>query len=460
MSANPFAVMAGIAGREAELESEAEARAALTPDKFFVNMAAESGTTLRKRLLRQGIAMSPEDRMALRQQAVFNDMSREQGELVRAGADPMVAQELAINSAIASFLENGDWESAQSLLPGLSALQKQREELRKISAAGYKDEAAGDKAVVETEIARLVEARNRAKEPKVIEKLDAEIERLRAQAGYYGRMPRAGSDSTPAAGMEGGELAAKLWGKAKAEEHQAMMGGAFALYRSMEELSRFYDNPQLAAAATTLGKGQSILGQYMSGALQYVKSYTPSNYMIDRTKEQTNVGELIAGFRSDPATAAQARRLFPDAPSLQAAVTQYESLVINAAYAMARAADPGGRLSDNDFQFALQQLGAVQDPESAKLAFAAIANRGYNKIRDTFQGFNSNDIQRAYGEQLGRLEERRREFESRRGVGTVQNTAVQEDLGDKSKWKTSPDGKWRQRPGTDPNLKSSWEAVQ
>jgi hypothetical protein len=69
-------------------------------------------------------------------------------------------------------------------------------------------------------------------------------------------------------------------------------------------------------------------------------------------------------------------------------LAEYTSLVVDTAYALARANDPGGRLSDNDFNFALQTLGSIsQDPASAKAAFAAVAERAYENVKFRREGF-------------------------------------------------------------------------
>lgn len=420
-SENPFLPMIGVGARQAEIDAAAaaqEQQMLANPNMMGFLQASQAGTNFRKQMLDRGIGMSSADRKALRQQSVLKEVAEVEAQNITDGMDPLDAKEASLRKAMSTLLSNGDVDAANSLMPALYALQSQREQLNKLKAETYKNEAAGDKDVIDAKIARLKEIRDSGKYPHEIEKIEAEIARLEADARRLDRMPVV----KPGAGELGpSEFAAKVYGKATAREHQNMIGGAFGLYRTMEELSRWYDSPDRARAASEAGAWTNEGGQLLSGFMEFVKGSTPTDWASRRTIEGSVVGELVDEEAQKP----EFKQM---AASLGMSVTQYKSLVINAAYAMARAADPGGRLSDNDFHFAVQQLGAVRDPDSAKAAFAAIAERGYQRVYEYLDGYNSEDIQRAYSEQLGRLEDLRTRFVQKRGKGTVQGEFASEQV--------------------------------
>jgi hypothetical protein len=100
-------------------------------------------------------------------------------------------------------------------------------------------------------------------------------------------------------------------------------------------------------------------------------------------------------------------------------ITAYNSAVIDTAYAMARAMDPGGRLSNNDFAFALEALGAVQDAVSAKAAFAAIAERAYKRYKATIKAEGTAEMKHLFPEQMVNIEESYKQFHDRWGGSRV-----------------------------------------
>jgi hypothetical protein len=182
------------------------------------------------------------------------------------------------------------------------------------------------------------------------------------------------------------------------------------VFDSLHELSLHME--QLPAVASTGGAVYNSAAQYVSGAF---------NFLSQRGTVQSGVMETLTDEQKAIAKTGTAQRATAARSMGMKNVTAYNSAVIDTAYAMARAMDPGGRLSNNDFAFALQALGAVQDAASAKKAFAAIAQRAYMRHQNTVKGEGTDAMQKLFGEQMAAIEEDYAQFSGRWGQANVRD---------------------------------------
>jgi hypothetical protein len=68
-------------------------------------------------------------------------------------------------------------------------------------------------------------------------------------------------------------------------------------------------------------------------------------------------------------------RIRKAAKDLNITMAEFNSMVIDLAFSLARANDPGGRLSNNDFDFSLMMLGAnAENPEAVKAVLQQVAS--------------------------------------------------------------------------------------
>jgi hypothetical protein len=85
---------------------------------------------------------------------------------------------------------------------------------------------------------------------------------------------------------------------------------------------------------------------------------------------------------------ATARATMPgaDADSLNVARGRFESLMMDLAYTLAKARDPGGRLSDADVNNAMMILGAAGSPTRMQAVLRDLASNTYGDIDTTIRG--------------------------------------------------------------------------
>jgi hypothetical protein len=357
--------------------------------------------------------MSPEDKRAAGVQGVLQNAQKQLAEMVKSGdIDPMDAQEVAVGNAIQDFMAMGDYQSAQALVPQLNQVRQYKAELGKLYSETAENQA--------DQVNALSQAGKYQTEAGAIEtKLPFETANLSAQAGANealarqrdadARLKDRTTDPNRAKGSDPASLSAIVdkYGKAelaKAREAQSATLGGFS---ALHELSLHMDqHPEVASLA---GKGVAGAGQYVVGAM---------NFLQRKGTAEANVYDKLTDEQKELAQKGRAQRaLNAKKMGLLQGVNTYNSLVIDTAYAMARAMDPGGRLSNNDFAFALEALGAVQDAESAKAAFAAIEARMYRRHKDRMIPYGS-DAEVLFPA-LSEIESRHAEFEKRWGGSRV-----------------------------------------
>ncbi len=372
---------------------------------FWVRQMGAAGLQMRQNLVEQGKWLNADDRKALVTQGVMANAQKNIADMVKSGKmDPMDAQELAVKQAMSEFMALGDFRSAQSLLPGLNSIRQYREELSKL-----KSETAENQAQTVESESKTIE--NLTQADRIGKLLPSEISENKgqtAQAEAAARMNDAHArlydrtDPNIRAAGAGGGSARKILPSRQAELTEGF-AATMGVFDSLNELSLFME--QVPEAASAPGKVVNTAAQYVSGM---------HNFLAQRGTTEKDVFKNLTEDQQALARKGMAQRA-KNAASLGMNVTAYNSAVIDTAYAMARAMDPGGRLSNNDFAYALEALGAVQDARSAKAAFAAIARRAYTRYKNTVKGEGTKEISELFPEQMGSIEGDYAEFEKRWG---------------------------------------------
>jgi hypothetical protein len=391
---------------------------------FWAQEAGRSGLKARQEAMRQGIAMGPEDARAIAAQNIMAGAQKRLADLVRSGTvDPLDAQEVAISEAMSGFMAAGDYESARSLLPGLNQIRTYRDEQAKLhsetraqDANAYQSNMAGAKSA--TEAAAVA-----TKLPHETANIDAEaqyrlagVNERNAHAGLYNRTDpnrdKGGSGAAPPG--------VKDLSKAEIRDQHEGLAGTFTLFNTMSDLVQIVEQ---SPAALSAGAGaHNVASQYVKGMFSYFKQKGGSLGGFESLSTDPAMARNEDGSPSkdSPKTIAAKNRTRINvlAKTLGVDRTILESVVIDAAYALARANDPGGRLSNNDFDQAIKMLGAVQDPEAAKAAFLNNARRTYDKHRARMRSLGTATAEYHFGEQIKDVDDTYKALSDRFGVVT------------------------------------------
>jgi hypothetical protein len=392
---------------------------------FWAQEAGRSGIKARADAMRQGVAMGPEDARAISAQNIMAGAQKRLAELVRSGTvDPLDAQEIAINEAMSGFMAAGDYESARSLLPGLNQIRMYRDEQAKLhaetraqNASAYQSNMAGAKSG--TEAAAIA-----TKLPHETDNIDAEaayrragVNERNAHASLYNR-----TNPNLRGGGSGGAIPAGVKDLSKAEirdQHEGL-AGTFTLFNTMSDLVQIVE--QSPASLSAGASAHNVASQYVKGIASYFKQKGGSMGGFESLSTDPAMARNEDGSPSkeSPKTIAAKNRTRINVLSQTLGVdrTILESVIIDAAYALARANDPGGRLSNNDFDQAIKMLGAVQDPEAAKAAFLNNARRTYDKHQSRMRSLGTATAQFHFGEQMLDVDNTYKALSDRFGVVT------------------------------------------
>ncbi len=409
--ANPFA---NLLQTPETLKAERQNRfdALNGPDSdFWVRMSGQSGLDLRNRLLEEGRGLNSQDRRALATQTILSNAQKSLAQYTQSGElDPMDAQELAVSQAMADFMAVGDYAAAQSLTPSLNGIRQYKAELGKLRSETTEN-------VYDAEASRLKGLKDAGDTAATAAMLPSKIGASEAQARSYdasaaanlaaARLRDRTDPNIGSGGPGGGGQERKILPSRQAELTQGF-AATMGVFDSLHELSLHYE--QLPAVASRAGKGYNLAAQEVSGIYNFLsqRGSVEKDVASSLTEEQQAIAKRGIAER-----AANAKKMG------MGSVVAYNSLVIDTAYAMARAMDPGGRLSNNDFAFALDALGAVQDAESAKAAFAAIAERAYKRYQATVKGEGTKEMQELFPGQMDAIEQSYGEFSKRWGRSNV-----------------------------------------
>lgn len=412
---NPFAGLGVVTPESLKAQRYAQDAEQTKGLDYWVQAGSRAGLDFRNALLDQGKGMTPEDQRAARNQSIMEKASKSIAEMSKdKSMDPYDVQELAVNQAMQDFMNIGDYQSAQSLIPSLNQIRTYRAEVDKLKSEAGKNDAAARSSDSTASL-------NAAKEGRIpfqntLDEEKAATEKAKQDFNYAGarmrdRMPviKPGKDGT--GGLELPPLQQVNFAK--------QFSGTLNLFDRMDDLSLYMDNA--ARAASPQAQGINVANQWLKGMSTMFESKGAS--VGGPTNLSTNASDGANGVSPAEMFARRHKEMRAHARTLGMDVTAYESLVIDAAYALARANDPGGRLSNNDFDYALKSLGAVTDPASAKAAFASIAERAYDNMKNNMKGLGKSTSDRYFSEQMRDLEDRYAEYKGRWGTTPIRDTA-------------------------------------
>lgn len=357
------------------LQREAENQK-LYGDDINVYRAARWGNKFRKALNDAGIAMGREDELAISQHAIIQGAQEHIQQAVENGdIEPEEAQMALVIQTMDAFRKAGNYEAAAQLKPAYDAMVMQEQERLKLRAqaeneyqSGRYNKARADQTILETpsridaQVA-LAEQRRRAKAGKEVGSLQAWMEGFRK-----GDMTGLIEPNWKENGYNNADMA----------KERAFMEASANTFDRLGQLSTLiYNNPGVTSNAAGFldavqgeFKGTSWLALDRRGIREgdegdadlaeslevEARNQGKINKMADSVAKQT-------GATGEKLTAARAR---------------YESLIYDLAYTLAKARDPGGRLSDADVENALKILGRSGDPVAMRKVLNDVARDSYN----------------------------------------------------------------------------------
>lgn len=320
----------------------------------WVSMAANYGLELRKALNDKGIALSPEDEKAYRNEAILKEASQsvrddlESGKLAPGDAD----KEL-LNRSMGAFVQAGDYEAAAGVAAQLREIGKAEAEIQKLYAARYSSLMSGDKDSID---ATRILGRT---EPE-IDLLEAQAQKERALAGKADREPAAKGKGDGGLGNLTPSEAGKIMQVAR---------GSLGAQRGMLKIGQLlHANPGIGSEA---GKAISKWRSELHGAMNYLGTKEKAE---DYEKAVLPNIEKYGTFRQQ-AKALKARGIVINAE-------EYKAVTMDLAYALAKARDPGGRLSDADVANAMSILGQTGNPAAQMAILARLQEETYTNMQN------------------------------------------------------------------------------
>lgn len=340
-------------------------------EDFWVKNAGRAGLDFRQQMIRQGIGLSPEDRRAMQSQSIMSRAQQSLGELVKSGeVDPLDAQEQVVQQAMSDFMNLGDYQAAQALLPGLNQIRTYKGELGKLrsetnenDATAFNQSAEGRSTLAKTpyEIQKLDEEAGRQLAAARLDREKMNTERAdqglkRSQAGYYDRMPKAGDGS-------GSDDAPLKSTQAKYEEQ--MLGGASAINRLGKLTTLVLGNPGVGSNASAQLAG--IVDETRGAAALTRDTGDPFIVNANKPVEARGNAQIVQAYKKKRS-------------DLNLAAGEFQSLTMDLAYSLARARDSAGRLSDADIANALKIIGAAGDGNRMSTVMKNLADNTYNDL--------------------------------------------------------------------------------
>lgn len=389
---NPFDSLRPLTPGGLERQRTADMLALQPNASFWVREAGLSGIRARRRLADRGIAVTPEDQRAIATQEIMAGAQKRLAELVKTGGlDPMDAQEQAIKETMQAFMQAGDFEAAQGLLPGLNQIRTYKDEQNKLRSEAAENLAQGQQALSAAALSDERTADIFTQRPGKMANTAAQTQERLAHARYWDRMPQA-----KAPGKGDGE------GPTMSEKAQSdgmeVLRSTFTVYDTMHDLLQLVtQTPGVMSGAAGVQAG---IQNRLAGLDAYFKSKGSNIGGFESLSTNPDDARASDG-KSPKLIAAQKRQqVYKVADRLNVDRTLFESMVINAAYSIARANDPGGRLSNNDFDYALQMLGAVDDPVAAKAAFANLARQTKDKYTAWVRSIGKKNAETYFADQI------------------------------------------------------------
>lgn len=327
----------------------------------WVKLAAEAGFNMREMDRARGIGLTPEERKANRNAEIMKASQSRYEEAIKGGKTADEAQAMVLEDSIREFAKNGEWEQALALTQPLNALKEQALERRKLLAEAQNLESKPEAKAIDQELAsikaqqsyeaamgRLAVAEQNARTAQ--ERLDVQMQIAQMQRD----LAQAKLDAKKGAKKD--ETAAQ-W-KARRETNTAVAAAADSANLMADLRVLVKSNPGGLTPTGELATKLATYGTSAKAALQR------DGWNPDRLKEGGTASEWV---------------------KLNVANARQRALVVQLAYAFARANDPGGRLSNQDLEQAMTVVSGQGDPQ-ARLAvldqaFSGLARSTTGKIQ-------------------------------------------------------------------------------
>lgn len=357
------------AGREAVIDEKYKGAG------FWGQQMAQAGGQVRQALREKGMGLDANDRKAALNQIILQSSAQSYAGMVKDGMDPDEARIGVLEETMNQFMASGEYSTAMTLLPQIEQLKKIKAERRKLnSEAAYNETIKGE---VETAKAEAAKARARAAETTAgaaVTRADATADRVDAQnaedlasAGLKDR-----TDPNIRAGKGGGadkDGTPKINASTRAGIIQQVAGGLGLISRAGQYRTMLSTRPEVGAPPA---QWAAWMNSQARGALASVGGGVSPDALSE--------ADRAAYVAKAADTALAARRLNVD-------VASFRSLSLDLAYAIARAREPGGRLTNQDFDTALKILGGDPDASAALRTLDNTIKNSVRDIRNTVKGW-------------------------------------------------------------------------
>lgn len=347
---NPFVGLVTPDMLRAQREQEAMQSAG---SNIWQQMAAKAGLGVRENLINSGFG-SAEDQKAAAAQKIMQDATKKYSGYLAGGATADEAQAAVLEDAIKQFTDLGDYQSALAMTQPLNELKSQALERRKLKADAAQLEAKPD----------LMDAQAQAKIAEIAQKDQALT--LKQQALDNALAHGKTMEEMQAARIE--LLRDRLALDREKAEQKAASGGDSVF---MQKQKFQTDDRVLAAAeATDLMSDINKLIRANPGAATTVGSWaTRLSGLASSGRAAISQNGYDLGTEDEKVTKALLKYNISD--------VAIQSKALDLAYAFARVRDPGGRLSNQDVNMALEIVMGKGDPR----AQLAVLRNNYVKMK-------------------------------------------------------------------------------
>ena len=329
--------------RRAELDKRFESRG------FWAQEGARAGFQVSEALRNLGLNRTAEDLAAERNAEILQSSQKRYAEYVASGEmDPDEAQETVLGEAISALSMQGNYEAANSLIAPLQAIRLQRANRAKLLQDADYSAARAE----ETRAGIPLKANKAAAEG---EKTAAEIAKLAAEARRADAEARKADRWTPSSGDGDSTEAPRKLSASEIKERIAMEHKAQAVNQAMGIITSARNimqrNPR---SATEWGPAAQQIAR--AGELGRTAMISNGVANPETTKEGVNAKQMISTSRAS---------------------AELQSLMLSLAFAIARANDPGGRLSNQDVAQAIQIVSGMGSVQDRMAVLDSVAERMY-----------------------------------------------------------------------------------
>lgn len=354
---NPFVGLVTPDVLEAQRQQQADQGVQLGAN-IWQQMAANAGLATRKVLAAHGLG-NEEDRKALRNEQIMQDSTRKYSALLQQGMTADDAQAAILEDAIKQFADNGDYQQALALTQPLNALKSQALERRKLRADAAAQEAKPD----------LMDAQQQALIAKMAQADQAlELKRQAIEAAV-----KRGEDANTIAQMRLQLQADALDLKRMALEAKQKGGIDTTSAAAQKLLLQTDDNLLAASQAADLMTNITKVATATPAALTKAGGWASAiSGMASSARAAMSMNGYDLGSEDEKVIGALRKANIAD--------SQLQSMALDLAYAFARVRDPGGRLSNQDVNMALQ---IVQGKGSPQAMLKTLHNNYLKLVKDT-----------------------------------------------------------------------------